>query len=52
VTLDGVELKYGVEWVLADPSTLRLEGTACSKLKAAPSAHIEATFPCTAVVLL
>ena len=52
VTLDGAPLKHGVDWTLADPSTLRLVGAACTTLKTSTNAHVEASFPCTAVVLL
>jgi len=52
VTIDGATLKYGVDWTLADPSTLRLLGNACTTLETSTNAHVEASFPCTAVVLL
>jgi hypothetical protein len=51
VTLDGAPLKYGVDWELADPSTLRLLGASCETLKTSSSAHVEATFDCRAVVI-
>jgi hypothetical protein len=52
VTIDGTTLKFGVDWTLAGPSTLKLEGAACATLKSSTTAHVEASFPCTAVVLL
>ncbi|MBA3396663.1 MAG: VWA domain-containing protein [Deltaproteobacteria bacterium] len=52
VTLDGVLLRHGIDWVLVGSSTLRLEGAACTKLKTAPTAQVEASFPCGTVILL
>lgn len=33
-------------WVLTDPRHIRLQGSACDKLKATPSAVLSADFPC------
>ena len=50
VTLDGVTLHYQTEWHLLDDHTLELEGAACNTLKTDPNAHVEATFPCNAII--
>lgn len=54
VAVDGVDLPCNAAdgWMLAGPSTIRIRGQACSKLKAQPTAAITARFPCDAVVLL
>lgn len=50
VTLDGMTLTYGLQWDLVDNTTLRLLGSACQTLQNAPSSHVDATFPCQAVI--
>ena len=51
IKLDGALLHYGTEWDLVDSGTLRLKGAACTTFKTTPNAHVDATFPCTAVIL-
>lgn len=50
VTLDGAQLACnGADgWKLLDPTHVRLQGSACAKLKAA-TAVLAASFPCTAL---
>ena len=51
VTLNGMVLKYGVEWELINGTTIRLKGDACTTFTSSATTHVEATFPCTAVIL-
>lgn len=51
VTLDGTTLTYGTDWTLTSPTTITLEGAACTTLKTAPNPVVNATFPCAAVVI-
>jgi hypothetical protein len=50
VTLDGNELHYGTDWILHGDNVLVLTGPACTKLETEPNAHVQATFPCGAVI--
>ncbi len=49
VTLDGETLECGVEWKMADPSTLQLLGGACQTLKDGGEHELDATWPCGTV---
>ncbi len=51
VTLDGVELEFGVDWRMVDGNTLELLGAACDKWLTQADVSIEAEFPCGVVVL-
>jgi hypothetical protein len=48
VTLNGDELecKGSDGWILTDPSHIRLQGSACEKLKSTPTAVLAANFAC------
>jgi hypothetical protein len=46
VRLDGQALDCGTEWTMADPSTLRLLGSACQILKDGQEHQLDATWPC------
>lgn len=46
VRLDGESLACGTEWEMADASTLRLLGDACTTLKDGDTHDVDATFPC------
>ena len=50
VTLDGTTLTYGTDWTLTSPTTIELQGAACTTLKSAPNPVVEATFPCGSVI--
>jgi hypothetical protein len=50
VTLNGVELEYGVTWRLLDTTTLELMGEACDQILAGGEHEVHATFTCEAVV--
>jgi hypothetical protein len=49
VTLDGQELECGVEWQMADESTLELLGGACQTIKDGGEHQLDATWPCGGV---
>ncbi|MFN0248346.1 MAG: hypothetical protein ACKV2T_15755 [Kofleriaceae bacterium] len=50
VTLNGQTLTFGSDWILVDPTTIRLQGAACTTLKTAMNPNIMASFPCEAVL--
>jgi hypothetical protein len=50
VTLNGQPLTFGSDWILVDPTTIRLQGGACTTLKTAMNPSIMASFPCEAVL--
>jgi hypothetical protein len=52
VTLNGTALECtGADgWKLNDPTHIELSGTACQQFKAASSASVRATFPCSVLV--
>ena len=50
VTLNGQALTFGSDWILVDPTTIRLQGAACTTLKTASNPTITASFPCEAVI--
>jgi hypothetical protein len=49
VVLDGEPLQCGVEWEMADASTLRLLGSACQTLKDGKEHELDASWPCGTV---
>jgi hypothetical protein len=51
VTLDGVTLTYGTDWIIVNGTTIEILGAACMKLQTTPNSVVDATFPCTAVIL-
>lgn len=51
VTLNGMTLTYGTEWELANPTTIRLLGTACETLKSSAAPSVTASFPCGTIIL-
>ncbi len=50
VTLDGAALVYGTDWELANGSTIRLVGQACTNLKSSANPVVHASFTCGAVL--
>lgn len=50
LTLNGTMLQYGVDWILVNGTTIRVQGAACDTLKATPNPTIQASFPCGSVV--
>ena len=51
VLLNGAPLTYGTDWELANGTTVRLLGNACSTLKSSANPTVTASFPCGAVIL-
>lgn len=51
VTLNGQVLDYPSDWSLVGPTTIRLEGAACTELKETPNPTIMVKFPCGSVLL-
>ena len=51
LTLQGQMLQYGTDWILVDPTTIRLQGAACDTLKSTPNPALQASFPCGSVLL-
>lgn len=50
LSLNGQVLQYGVDWILVNGTTIRVQGAACDTLKATPNPTIQASFPCGSVV--
>jgi von Willebrand factor type A domain len=50
VTLNGVTLVYGTDWILKDGMTIELIGAACDELKNSSTPVIDASFPCGVIV--
>lgn len=50
VILNGQPLVFGSDWILVDPTTIRLQGNACTTLKTSLNPSITASFPCEAVL--
>ncbi len=50
VTLNGQPLTFGSDWILVNPTTIRLQGAACTTLKTTTNPNITASFPCEAVI--
>jgi len=51
VTLDGMTLTYGTDWIIVNGTTIEILGAACMKLQNSPNAVVTATFPCDVVIL-
>jgi hypothetical protein len=51
VTVNGVKLTYGTDWILVNGNVIRILGTACTSLKGTPNPSVGATFPCGSVIL-
>jgi hypothetical protein len=49
VRLNGVDLTWGVDWVLVDSNTIRLIGQACSDLQSQINSQVSGEFPCGAI---
>ena len=50
LTVNGVTLMYGTDWVLVGGNVIRVQGAACNSLKASANPTVQATFPCGAVI--
>lgn len=50
VSLNGQPLTYGSDWILVNPTTIRLQGAACDTLKNDPNPNLMASFPCGSVL--
>lgn len=50
VILNGMNLVYGTDWTMSDPTTLVLLGDSCDFFLETPNVNLEATFPCGVVV--
>lgn len=50
VTVNGVQLMYGVDWILVNGNTIRVQGGACTQLKNSANPMVSAQFPCGSVI--
>jgi len=50
VTVNGMQLHYGTDWVLVNGNIVRLLGAACTNLKSTTNPTVQATFPCGSVI--
>lgn len=50
VRLNGRDLVFGTDWILVGDDTIRIQGQACTDLKAAAMPNVEGTFPCGVVL--
>jgi hypothetical protein len=50
VTVNGMVLVYGTDWILVNGDTIRLMGAACDSLKSTPNPMVAASFPCGSVI--
>lgn len=50
VTVNGVPLMFGTDWILVNGNTIRLLGAACDNLKTTTNPMVAASFPCGAVI--
>lgn len=50
VTVNGVQLMYGSDWILVNGNVIRLVGAACDNLKNTANPMVSATFPCGSVI--
>ncbi len=50
VVVNGVTLMYGVDWILVNGNTIRVQGAACAQLKTTQNPMVSATFPCGSVI--
>jgi len=51
VTLNGMQLMYGTDWIVVNGTTIRLLGAACETLKNSSNPNVQASFPCGSVIL-
>ena len=51
VTLNGMQLTYGTDWIVVNGTTIRLLGAACDALKNSTNPVVQASFPCGSVIL-
>lgn len=51
VTVNGVQLTYGSDWILVNGNIIRVQGQACTNLKNSMNPMVQATFPCGSVIL-
>jgi hypothetical protein len=51
VTVNGVKLTYGTDWILVNGDMIRILGNACTSLKTTPNPAVAAQFPCGSVIL-
>lgn len=51
VTLNGMQLMYGTDWIVVNGTTIRLLGAACDTLKSSTNPVVQASFPCGSVIL-
>ncbi len=50
VTVNGMALVYGTDWVLVNGNIIRVTGAACTALKSSANPAVSATFPCGSVI--
>jgi hypothetical protein len=50
VTVNGMQLTYGSDWILVNGNIIRVQGAACNSLKNSPNPAVSATFPCGSVI--
>jgi von Willebrand factor type A domain len=50
VVVNGVTLMFGVDWILVNGNTIRVQGAACTTLKNTQNPMVSATFPCGSVI--
>lgn len=50
VTVNGVQLMYGVDWILVNGNVIRVQGAACTMLKGSANPMVSAQFPCGSVI--
>jgi hypothetical protein len=51
VTLNGMMLMFGTDWILVNGNIIRLIGQACTDLKNSTNPMVNASFPCGAIIL-
>ncbi len=52
VTLNGENLVYETDWILQDPTTLELLGSACDTFLQEDAVRLDAEFPCGSVIIV
>jgi len=50
VTVNGMMLMFGTDWVLVNGNIIRLVGQACTNFKNSTNPTVQATFPCGSVI--
>lgn len=51
VTVNGMMLMFGTDWILVNGNIIRLVGAACDNFKNSTNPTVQATFPCGSVIL-